>query len=841
MVGTTAARVVGGVVVAVRAAVVAIAVVATTALAVAAAVGAAAEVAPSGATTRSAGSMMLDPAPVVAVTTRDPAAVVAADRGYSAVAPENTLAALRAASAAGLRRAWVDVRSTSDDVPVLLHDAALDRTTDCAGPVTAMTAAVLATCDAGSWFGAEHAGEAVPLLAQALDQYDGTVTLDLHDVSAELAFAVIDGAGAASRVEIATADAAEIAEVESARPGTVTWYRSPLLNGLVISSAVGAGAYGVAVDQSGLELSDVVDAHDAGLLVAAIGIETEWVTAQLADAGADLLVASRAEAVAFTVGSTFRTYAGPDFGRVDQPGSEFASGMAIGDFDADGRSDLVLAAPRDGSAVSGGGWVGGAHGGAGFPVRLFGAASSDRDAGFGGALVVGDFNDDGYSDLVIGSPLRSFSGPESGALHLWSGGAAGLGDQSRPFGPSLGDGGRLGSALADGDFNGDGVIDLAVSAPNLTVAGKSGAGRVVLLPGRTGAGPVTGGSLAVDRESEDVPGEPETREGFGASLAAGDFDGDGLDDLVVGIPDAAVPGAPGAGSIVVAYLMIDPDSGLMAIREAVEITRADDGLPGEASRLGEFGAALAAADFDGDGIADLAIGSPGAAVGGQTGAGDVMVLRGGVVGLDPSTAMLYDQTTPLVPGEPESRGGFGASLAVGDLDGDGVGDLLVGSPAARGGPLPEVGGLTVLFGVGRDGNAGGGSTREPLDARRAWHVAPGMSGMGVPRGSGALFGASGVVADLNGDAVADLAIGAPGQSVNGVAETGALVVAWGYDDELPGVPTATPPPRTATPSPSPGTPSVEPPTATPFSGAEAYLPYTTRLRSLDKFPTPDLP
>jgi glycerophosphoryl diester phosphodiesterase len=89
-------------------------------------------------------------------------------RGAAAVAPENTGAGLRAGAAAGAVWIEVDARLTADGVPVLVHDATLDRTTDGTGPVRAVAAEALASLDAGAWFGPEFAGERIPTLTQAL-------------------------------------------------------------------------------------------------------------------------------------------------------------------------------------------------------------------------------------------------------------------------------------------------------------------------------------------------------------------------------------------------------------------------------------------------------------------------------------------------------------------------------------------------------------------------------------------------------------------------------------------------------------------------------------------------
>jgi glycerophosphoryl diester phosphodiesterase len=89
-------------------------------------------------------------------------------RGAAAVAPENTLASLRAALDAGADRVEFDVRLTADRHPVLMHDATLERTTDGNGPVAALRWEELTLLDAGSWFSPAHQGEPIPDLEDAL-------------------------------------------------------------------------------------------------------------------------------------------------------------------------------------------------------------------------------------------------------------------------------------------------------------------------------------------------------------------------------------------------------------------------------------------------------------------------------------------------------------------------------------------------------------------------------------------------------------------------------------------------------------------------------------------------
>ena len=92
-----------------------------------------------------------------------------AHRGYSAVAPENTLPALAAAVLAGATLVEFDVRTTADGVPVVIHDRTVDRTTDGSGDVSELTLDEISALDAGSWFSTAYAGTRIPLLREVID------------------------------------------------------------------------------------------------------------------------------------------------------------------------------------------------------------------------------------------------------------------------------------------------------------------------------------------------------------------------------------------------------------------------------------------------------------------------------------------------------------------------------------------------------------------------------------------------------------------------------------------------------------------------------------------------
>ncbi len=99
--------------------------------------------------------------------------LVMAHRGNSAFAPENTLVAFEQALALGADGCECDVRGTADGEIVVIHDATVDRTTDATGAIGEMTLEQVRALDAGSWKGAEFAGQRVPLLAEVLETHVG--------------------------------------------------------------------------------------------------------------------------------------------------------------------------------------------------------------------------------------------------------------------------------------------------------------------------------------------------------------------------------------------------------------------------------------------------------------------------------------------------------------------------------------------------------------------------------------------------------------------------------------------------------------------------------------------
>lgn len=143
-----------------------------------------------------------------------------------------------------------------------------------------------------------------------------------------------------------------------------------------------------------------------------------------------------------------------------------------------------------------------------------------------------------------------------------------------------------------------------------------------------------------------------------------DFNGDGFPELVVGAPDLRVGSVPRAGGVVV----LPASARGLSLTERV-ISQSSRGVPGASESGDRFGDAVASADFDRDGYADLAVGQPRE----NDGVGAVTVVYGSSRGLDTSRSRRV---------APASAGGFGSALVAGDYNRDGFADLAVGAPRA---------------------------------------------------------------------------------------------------------------------------------------------------------------
>jgi hypothetical protein len=243
----------------------------------------------------------------------------------------------------------------------------------------------------------------------------------------------------------------------------------------------------------------------------------------------------------------------------------------------------------------------------------------------------------------------------------------------------------------------------------------------------------------------------------------GDFNGDGFADRAIGVPLEDVGSANDAGAVNVLY---GSGSGLTDTGNQLWTQGSVGG--GEPSEgADQFGAALATGDFNRDGFADLAIGSPGEDLGAVADAGLVQILYGSPSGLSAAGSQAYNQDSTGIADTAESGDRLGTALAGGDLDGDGDDDLTAGAPGESVGAAGAAGAVNVIYGSG-SGLTSSGNQLFNQDS----------AGLAEASESGDSFGTALAAGDLNGDSRDDVAVGVPSETI-GTTSAGAVSVIYG--------------------------------------------------------------
>ncbi|MDV6234160.1 FG-GAP-like repeat-containing protein [Leptospira ellisii] len=321
-----------------------------------------------------------------------------------------------------------------------------------------------------------------------------------------------------------------------------------------------------------------------------------------------------------------------------------------------------------------------------------------------------DVNGDGYPDLLVGA--NQFGGSANGKAYLFYGGEQGIVSQSAASSNAglvgLAAGDQAGWSLALGDFNGDGYADAAVGAPT---------SPSVYIYHSAGAN----GISSSDSPARTLLGLVSSF--FGGALGTGDVNGDGYEDLFVG--------AYGANSSQGAVYIFHStgSSGIVASGYSTATTT----LVGELSN-DRFGMSLSVGDANGDGYADVLVGADGIS--------KAYVFHSTGVGGIPANSAPFANT--LLYGPTATQ--FGISVALGDVTGDGFDDASIGAKTFSTG----TGRAFFFHSVGITGIANQDfSTSGVANSTITGSI------------SGGLFGSSISLGDVNGDGFADALIGAP--------------------------------------------------------------------------------
>jgi hypothetical protein len=359
------------------------------------------------------------------------------------------------------------------------------------------------------------------------------------------------------------------------------------------------------------------------------------------------------------------------------------------------------------------------------------ADGSESGDEFSHYLVGADFNGDGFADLAIGASGEDVGTVvDAGAVDVLYGsstglqadGASGPDDQFwTQDSPGVLDqaekGDDVGESVGAGDFNGDGYADLVMSVFLEGVSGLYHAGAANVIYGSAcglEADPVCDNpdDQFISQGSDGVKDVAEANDWFSRSPAAGDFNGDGFQDLALGAEKEDIGDVVDAGSVNLIYgspcgLQADPVCG---IADDQFFSQGNEGVQSSAETGDFMGRSTRAADFNGDGYADLAVSAFSENLGLLQDVGAVNVLYGSACGIQPNPTcsnpddQFWTQDSPGVQDVAEEGDELGKNMGPpGDFNGDGFADLPIGVHMEDVGTISNAGMAIVLYGGATNG------------------------------------------------------------------------------------------------------------------------------------------
>jgi hypothetical protein len=411
--------------------------------------------------------------------------------------------------------------------------------------------------------------------------------------------------------------------------------------------------------------------------------------------------------------------------------------------------------------------------------KLSGVAANDSSGN--SVSAAGDVNGDGFDDLVIGAINAAASGSASGATYVVFGKASGFAPNLNLSALNGATGFMLSGAAAldvsgrsvsaAGDINGDGFDDVIIGADGAD-PNELGSGASYVIFGKASAFAASLNLSALNGVNGFKLSGVAAYDASGWSVsAAGDVNGDGFDDLIIG----ALGADPNGFSSGVSYVIFGKASGFEANLNLSTLNGSNGfKLSGVADSDYSGNSVSAAGDVNGDGFDDLIIGAYGAAPNGRRSGASYLVFGkadGFAADLNLST-LNGGNGFELSGGAPVDNSGTSVGAA-GDVNGDGFDDLIIGAPGAD--PNGDESGATYIV----LGKKSGFAATINLSALNG---ADGFKINGVADGDRSGFSVTGA-GDLNGDGFDDMLIGAYRADPNG-SESGASYVVFGRGIEI---------------------------------------------------------